>query len=208
MFKRSTGLQYAPEYAPEKINPNQLKGLISASYKRNGEARKIGSNQGYNLVDNFSNGEHKVFTDSKGNPYVAFTGSRKVGDWGTNAAIALGLGRFTKRFQDSKKLVENVRKQYGNKPITTIGHSLGGGLAEFAGNKADKVITLDKAIGIGGIGKNISRNQTDIRSGSDPVSVLNRFQFGGNKMTIRGTNFIDPIHAHDYRHLNKFDKTI
>ena len=113
MFKRSTGLQYAPEYAPEKINPNQLKGLISASYKRNGEARKIGSNVGYNLVDNFSNGEHKVFTDSKGNPYVAFTGSRKVGDWGTNAAIALGLGRFTKRFQDSKKLVENVRKQYG-----------------------------------------------------------------------------------------------
>ena len=33
MFKRSTGLQYAPEYAPEKINPNQLKGLISASYQ-------------------------------------------------------------------------------------------------------------------------------------------------------------------------------
>jgi len=206
MFKRSTGLQYAPEYAPEKINPNQLKGLISASYKRNGEARKIGSNVGYNLVDNFSNGEHKVFTDSKGNPYVAFTGSRKVGDWGTNAAIALGLGRFTKRFQDSKKLVENVRKQYGNKPITTVGHSLGGGLSEYAGG--DKIITLDKAIGIGGIGKNISRNQTDIRSGSDPVSVLNRFQFGGNKQTIRGTNFIDPIHAHDYRHLNKFDKTI
>jgi hypothetical protein len=83
---------------------------------------------------------------------------------------------------------------------------LGGGLSEYAGG--DKIITLDKAIGIGGIGKNISRNQTDIRSGSDPVSVLNRFQFGGNKQTIRGTNFIDPIHAHDYRHLNKFDKTI
>jgi hypothetical protein len=32
MFKRSTGLQYAPEYGPEKVNPNQLKGLISASY--------------------------------------------------------------------------------------------------------------------------------------------------------------------------------
>jgi hypothetical protein len=208
MFKRSTGLQYAPEYAPEKINPNQLKGLISASYQRNGDARKIGSNVGYKLVDNLSNAEHKVFTDTKGNPYVAFTGSRKVGDWATNAMIGVGLGRFTKRFQDSKKLVENVRKQYGNKPITTVGHSLGGSLAEYAGNKADKVITLDKGVGLGGIGKNISRRQTDIRTGSDPVSVLNRFQFGGNKQTIRGTNFIDPIHAHNYKHLNKFDKII
>jgi hypothetical protein len=153
MFKRSTGLQYAPEYAPDKINPNQLKGLISASYQRNGDARKIGSNVGYKLVDDLSNAEHKVFTDTKGNPYVAFTGSRKVSDWGTNAAIALGLGRFTRRFQDSKKLVENVRKQYGNKPITTVGHSLGGSLSEYAGG--DKVITLDKGIGIGGIGKKI-----------------------------------------------------
>ena len=141
MFKRSTGLQYAPEYAPEKINPNQLKGLISASYQRNGDARKIGSNVGYKLVDNLSNAEHKVFTDMKGNPYVAFTGSRKVGDWATNAMIGVGLGRFTKRFQDSKKLVENVRKQYGNKPITTVGHSLGGSLSEYAGG--DKVITLE-----------------------------------------------------------------
>ena len=206
MFKRSKGLQYAPEYGPEKVNPNQLKGLISASYKRNGEARKIGSNVGYKLVDNLSNAEHKVFTDTKGNPYVAFTGSRKVGDWATNAAIAVGLGRFTKRFQDSKRLVEDVRKKYGNKPITTVGHSLGGGLADYAGG--DKVITLDKAVGLGGIGKNISRRQTDIRTGSDPVSVLNRFQFGGNKQTIRGTNFIDPLHAHNYKHLNKFDKII
>ena len=31
MFKRSSGLQYAPEYKADKVNPNQLKGLISAS---------------------------------------------------------------------------------------------------------------------------------------------------------------------------------
>ena len=206
MFKRSSGLQYAPEYKADKVNPNQLKGLISASYQRNGEARKLGANVGYKLDDSLSNAEHKVFTNDKGNPYVAFTGSRKVGDWATNAALAVGLGRFTKRFQDSKNLVEKVRKKYGNKPITTLGHSLGGSLADYAGG--DKVITLDKGVGLGGIAKNISRNQTDIRTGSDPVSVLNRYQIGGNKFTIRGTNFIDPIHAHNYKHLNKFDKTI
>ena len=54
------------------VDPNQLKGLISASYQRNGPARDIGKKQGYNLVDKFSNAEHKVFTDKKGNPVVAF----------------------------------------------------------------------------------------------------------------------------------------
>jgi hypothetical protein len=81
MFKRTTGLQYAPEYKPKPINPNQLKGLLSASYQRNGKARETGSKVGYKLDDSLSNSEHKVFTDDNNNPYVAFTGSRKAGDF-------------------------------------------------------------------------------------------------------------------------------
>lgn len=188
------------------VDPNQLKGLISASYQRNGQARDIGKKQGYKLVDKFSNAEHKVFTDKKGNPVVAFTGTRKGSDWLTDAAITVGLGRFTNRFRDSKKLINDVKKTYGDRPITTVGHSLGGSLAEYAGG--NKVITLDKGVGVGGIFKNISKNQSDIRTGSDPVSILNRTQFGGNKYTIRGTNFLDPLHSHNWRHLNKFDKTL
>jgi hypothetical protein len=190
----------------EVINPNQLKGLIQAGYQRNGPARDIAKKQGYELVDKFSNAERKVFLDNKKNPYIINVGTRKFGDWGTNTAVALGLGRFTNRFKDSKKLVENVRKEYGNRPITNIGDSLGGALAENSGG--DRIITTNKATGIGGILKTLPKKQTDIRTGSDPVSVLSRTQFGGNQFTIRGTNFIDPLKAHSYKNLNKFDKTI
>jgi hypothetical protein len=190
----------------EAINPNQLKGLIQAGYQRNGPARDIAKKQGYELIDKFSNAERKVFLDNKKNPYIVNVGTRKFGDWGTNTAVALGLGRFTNRFKDSKKLVENVRKEYGNRPITNIGDSLGGALAENSGG--DRIITTNKASGVGALFKTLPKKQTDIRTGTDPVSVLARTQFGGNQFTIRGTNFIDPLKAHSYKNLNKFDKTI
>jgi hypothetical protein len=191
----------------EVINPNQLKGLIQAGYQRNGPARDIAKKQGYELIDKFSNAERKVFLDSKKNPYIVNVGTRKFSDWGTNTAIALGLGRFTNRFKDSKKLLENVRKEYGNnRPITNIGDSLGGALAENSGG--DRIITTNKAAGIGPLFKTLPMKQVDIRSGTDPVSLLARTQFGGNKFTIRDTNFIDPLKAHSYKNLNKFDKTI
>jgi hypothetical protein len=190
----------------EAINPNQLKGLIQAGYQRNGPARDIAKKQGYELIDKFSNAERKVFLDNKKNPYIVNVGTRKFGDWGTNTAVALGLGRFTNRFKDSKKLVENVRKEYGNRPITNIGDSLGGALAENSGG--DRIITTNKASGIGALFKTLPKKQTDIRTGTDPVSILARTQFGGNQFTIRGTNFIDPLKAHSYKNLNKFDKTI
>ena len=190
----------------EAINPNQLKGLIQAGYQRNGPARDIAKKQGYELIDKFSNAERKVFLDNKKNPYIVNVGTRKFGDWGTNTAVALGLGRFTNRFKDSKKLVENVRKEYGNRPITNIGDSLGGALAENSGG--DRIITTNKASGVGALFKTLPKKQTDIRTGTDPVSVLSRTQFGGNQFTIRGTNFLDPLKAHSYKNLNKFDKTI
>jgi hypothetical protein len=191
----------------EVINPNQLKGLIQAGYQRNGPARDIAKKQGYELVDKFSNAERKVFLDSKKNPYIVNVGTRKFSDWGTNLALSVGLGRFTNRFKDSKKLVENVRKEYGNnRPITNIGDSLGGALAENSGG--DRIITTNKAAGIGSLFKTIQKKQTDIRTGTDPVSLLARTQFGGNKFTIRDTNFLDPLKAHSYKNLNKFDKTI
>ena len=98
------------QYKPNPITPNQLKGLISAGYQRNGPAREIASKQGYKLIDKFSNAERKVFEDSEGNPYIINVGTRKAGDWLTNVALGVGLGRFTPRFKDSKNLVEKFKK--------------------------------------------------------------------------------------------------
>ena len=91
------------------------------------------------LDDSLSSAEQKVYVDKACDPTVAFTGSRKASDWlMTNPMLALGLEKYSTRFRGAKKLVEDVKKKYG-KPVTSVGHSLGGALAEYAGG--NKVIT-------------------------------------------------------------------
>jgi hypothetical protein len=150
-----------------------VRNLIEASYKKNKEAKNIARNSGYKLDKSLSNREQKVFTDRQGNPYVTYAGTRKASDWLTDGALAVGLLGTTKRLKDSKQLIRDVRNKYQNKPITTMGHSLGGSLAEASGG--DKVITLDKGVGLFGIGKKINSNQTDIRTQSDSVSVFRQY---------------------------------
>ena len=68
---------------------------------------------------------------------------------------------------------------------------MGGSLAEYAGG--NKVITVDKGVGLGGIGKKIRSQQTDIRAGGDIVSALRNTQSGGRKVVIKNTNYLNPL---------------
>jgi hypothetical protein len=181
---------------------------LEASYSRNTPAREIGTKYGLKLDDSLSNAEHKVYVDKDNNPTVAFTGSRKVGDWGTNLLLGLGLEKYSTRFRDSKKLMDNVRNKY-HKPATILGHSLAGRLTEYVGNKNDKLITVDKAVGFGGIGKTIPKNQTDIRASNDIVSLLNNTQHNkGKKIVIKDKTNLNILKAHDYRKLEKLNNKI
>jgi hypothetical protein len=188
------------------MNGKNLKDIIKASYKGTNEADKIGQNLGYKLDRDLSNRKHKVFLDKDNKPTVAFTGTRTLGDVITDGALAVGLGGFTNRFRESKKVIDNVRRKY-NKPITTVGHSLGGSLAEHAGG--DKVITIDKGVGLFGIGKKIKSNQTDIRSANDPVSLLALTQQNKNRITIPKTyHIIDPLKSHEYNNLSRLKRNL
>jgi hypothetical protein len=188
------------------MNGKNLKEIIKASYKGNNDAEKIGQNLGYKLDRDLSNRKHKVFLDNNNKPTVAFTGTRTLGDWVTDGALAVGLGGLTNRFQQSKRVIDNVRKKY-NQPITTVGHSLGGSLAEHAGG--DKVITVDKGVGLFGIGKKIKSNQTDIRSSNDPVSLLSLTQNNKNRISIPNTyHIIDPLKSHEYNNLSRLKRNV
>jgi hypothetical protein len=193
---------------PPNIGTDKIRDLLQASYSRNTPAREIGNKYGLRLDDSLSNAEHKVYVDRKNRPTVAFTGSRKVGDWMTNALLATGLQGFSTRFRDSKKLMEDVKKKY-SAPATIIGHSLGGSLAEYAGGKNNKVITLDKGVGLSGIGKTIGKNQTDIRTSNDPVSILSNTQKNiGKKITIKDKYDYNLLGAHNYSKLDKLKNKI
>jgi hypothetical protein len=207
MFKPTRNLQYDPNYIP-KVKSTELKDLIQASYSRNTPAREIGKKYGYVLDDDLSNAEQKVFLDKNKNPKIVFTGSRKGMDALTDLAVLGGVAGLTPRFQNSSKLVDKVKQKYKNRPITAIGDSLGGTLAESVGGKVDKVITTSKGVGLFGIGKKIRSNQTDIRASNDVISLLRNTQSGGKKVVIKGTKgIINPFASHDYRNLDKINKT-
>eukprot|EP01038_Epipyxis_sp_PR26KG_P013991 gene13991-18762_t len=153
------------------MDSQNLNQLIKSSYAGVNEAESIGQKLGYKIDRDLSNRKHKVFIDENNKPIVAYTGTRTASDWLTDGALAVGLGGFTQRFKESKRVADKTRQKYGQ-PLTILGHSLGGSLAEHSGSKNDKIITVDKGVGVFGIGKNISKNQTDIRSANDPVSLL------------------------------------
>ena len=47
--------------------------------------------------------------------------------------------------------MDDVKNKYKNKFITTVGHSLGGSLAEHVGG--NKILTVNNGVGIGGLFK-------------------------------------------------------
>lgn len=184
------------------ISPHDLTQLIAASYQGTNEGAATGAAAGYTFDPEFSNRRQKVFTDAYGNPIVDFTGSRVAGDWlFADLPMALGLEQHTKRFKDSQKIVNDVRNKYGDRPVTAIGHSLGGSLAEHSG--ADRVIAVDKGVGLNGIGKQLGEHNTSIRASSDLVSGLQVTQRGGNKINLSQTHFMDPLNAHDFQHVQR-----
>lgn len=189
---------------PEEMSSNGLHDLVKSSYKRNNEAEQLGARHGYVLDHKLSNSEHKVFVDpDRQSSTVVFTGSRKAGDWlVTDPAIALGLGKYTKRYKDSENVMKQVKEKY-NGPTTTVGHSLGGWLGENV--KADKKYTVNKATGLGDVGKTIRSNQTDIVVDKDPVSVLSATQkYKGNLIKVQNKNY-NPLVSHDYKHITKIN---
>jgi hypothetical protein len=187
-----------------KISSDKLNNLLKASYKNNDEAGKIADKNGYKIDRELSTNQHKVFVDGRGNPNVVYRGTQTLKDVMTDGALAFGMIKNTTRFDQSKKLMDNVKSKYKDKYITTAGHSLGGSLAEAVGG--DKVITVNKGAGIDNLLKKRKSNQTDIRAGGDLVSALSTAQSGGKMITVKNTNYVNPLVSHDsnvIRNLNK-----
>lgn len=190
------------------INTRHLHSLLEASYKNNEDAGLIGRQNGFLLDEELSNRKHKVFRDKHDSTIIAFTGTRTLGDWVTDGALAVGLADATYRFADSTRLVHKVKEKYNKSPLLVVGHSLGGTLAEHVNKTGlvDKAITINKGVGLFGIGKRLQPNQIDIHSNTDFVSLLSNSQSGSKHLNNPGTIIFDPLYSHSYSHLKKFGK--
>lgn len=179
------------------LSTREISDLIADSYQK-GNDKEIERKYGLQKDRGLSSVESQVYVDDKGNPIVTFRGSKTASDWlVSDTALALGWEKYTPRFQKSQKLVETVEKKY-QQPVTTLGHSLGGSLSEYS-NPRGKIITVDKGVGLGGLGKHIGKNQTDIRSVGDIVSLGTLTQKHDNKIVNipRTAHIVSPILSHN-----------
>jgi len=177
---------------------NDLHNLLKAGYKDQKEAAKEMKKYGYDYDSQLSNNETKVFLkDNK--PTIVHRGSKRLSDWAEDGLIFLGLGDFGHRQKQAKRITERVEKIYGSSD--SVGHSLGGRLAENSGNHGN-ITTYNKAVGLGDIGttKN-SKRQLDIRNSGDIVSLLGHTQKANKHQISSGMSFFNPIKAHDLTHL-------
>lgn len=179
------------------ISTNELKDLIADSYQK-GNDKEIERKYGLQKDRDLSTNQAQVYTDSVGNPIITFRGSKTAEDWLiSDVALALGLEKYSPRFQKSQKLVETVENKF-HKPVTTLGHSLGGSLSEYS-NPNGKVITVDKGVGLGGVGKHIGKNQTDIRATGDIISLGELTQQHDKKIIniLRTAHIVSPLLSHN-----------
>lgn len=174
------------------MEEENLKTIFEASYQNPKDAQKTLEGRGYKYDSEFSSPDTKVFVDTLGNPHIAYRGTRRVEDWGTD--LKLGLGLDTKRHKEARELAKKVESKYG-KAASAYGHSLGGHLAETAGVSGN-VYTFNKATGIKDIFKHVPKTQFDYRTQKDVISMPSIFQKGGNKITFSSKKEDNPLSAH------------
>jgi hypothetical protein len=179
----------------ENISP-----ILEASYKPQREAESDLVKLGYTYDPQLSSMDTKVFTDKEGNPHIAYRGSVRVSDWIDN--VNLALGGKSKQKQEALETAKKVKEKYGKAP-TTYGHSRGSIFAEQAGEATGgKTYTYNKATLPTDIFKKTRKEQTDIRTSKDIVSLPSYFQTGGKKITIQSNPFESYLSAHSIKKLD------
>lgn len=177
-----------------------VKKIIKGSYS-NG---KIPIN-GYEVNNKLSGKRAQVYYNpATKEAIVSHRGTASLKDWATNTGMLFGY-EGGRRFQHAKKIQKRAEKLYGAENVTTVGHSLGGRIAEKVGGNTKKVITYNKAATPRSILNPTKRNQTDIRTTQDVVSYLSKFQKKQGPTISIKTN-VNPLAAHSTKPLNLIKK--
>lgn len=163
----------------------QLKKFLKASY-RGGKLK----------IDNFEKNQKlsgkraQVYYDPiTKKAIVSHRGTKKtsIRDIITDVKMIFGI-EGGNRFKHAAKIQKKAENLYGPENIVTIGHSLGGRLAEKVGKNSAQIITYNKAATPKSILKSTPKNQTDVRATTDIVSLLSRYQKHSNPLiTTPGT---------------------
>ena len=183
----------------EALPVGELKQFLNQSYQPT--LKNLGN---YNVDRTLSGQRVQVYHNPDTNKaVVVHRGSYSIQDWRTNV-LAL-FGYKGKRYNHSKTIQDKAEAKYGKENITTLGHSLGARLAEQLGRDTSEVITLNKPTYPNDILKSdkVPDNQTDVKSSSDPVSILRGKQKGNNPIVIPSKIIANPVTEHSVNVLER-----
>jgi len=164
--------------ATGEVPVSTVKGFLDRSY--DSEQPVPG---GYFIDPELSGKRVQVYNHPTKGAVVVHRGTDGAQDMLTDAKISGGASGG-KRVDHSQKIQRQAEAKYGPENTMTMGHSLGGWLAEEVAHPHSRVLTLNKAAVPSELGKKIKPNQTDIRSEHDAVSAMSHSQHGGNRVTI------------------------
>lgn len=172
------------------LTASETGALIKSSYDR--KNKDIGD---FKIDKKLSGRRTKVyFNEAENKPVIVHRGTDSIQDVGTD--IGLMFGYRGKRFAHAKKMQKKAEKKYGTENMHSLGHSLGGIVTEEVGGKSKNIITLNKAVSPWEINRKTGKNQTDIKTSNDPVSMLNKFNHNGNKTSVIKSEGWNPLAEH------------
>jgi hypothetical protein len=167
-----------------KLPVNQIETFLNESY--NPTPKETVEN--YQLVDKtettrtYWNGTQCIFVIRGTNPTAS--------DWSNNLSYLRGSYKSSSRFKEALQAYNNAVTKYGEKNISVLGHSQGGGSASFFPN-AKEIITLNRAYK----GEKVPENEYDIHAVRDPVSVLLNIRKPPNDIPIQSRSY-NPLINH------------
>ena len=165
------------------MTKRNLLDLLKASYMNQKEAQNH-LKDNYTYDNELSTNKNKVFIDGNNKPHIVSRGSHTIRDWADNALIGIGLKKMTHGYKSLKRTSDRVASKYEQK-ANLYGHSQSGNFVENIPNKnIDTKQTLNKAIGLGDIGKKIQSNQKDYIVQNDLPSFLHVLQNNKNKKVL------------------------
>ena len=196
-----------------KRTSKEIKQFLNASYEKNPPE----TIDDWVLDKELSGATGKVYYNPKtGEAVVAHRGTKGVADWGNNFAYALGAYKLTDRYKKGKKIQEKAEKKYGDKNISTLGHSQGAILARHLGGDTKEVINVNPAYTF----EKPRKNEYNVRSSSDvvsglyaPVAKTRQILFPKyskkHDITIPSKNITDVLGEHSYDILDRLgDKEV
>ena len=182
------------------ISAKDLQLLLNESYEK--REQDVGD---YEIDKDLSNLTTKVFK-KKGTDevFIVHRGSYDRKDWIANFNY-LRRGYYNDdRLKQARKIQKATEDKYGANNVSTLGHSKGSKVAEEVGGNSKEIITLNKPTHITDIFRKVPKNQTDIKTSGDPVSLLRPLQ-RGNKPVILESDTSNPITEHKLGVLDDVD---